>query len=68
MTDYTGDLQLDKTEIKNIDNSTLRSIVVYIDQIAYLFNDTVRYNLELGQHFTDEEIVSELEKADYGIL
>ena len=64
LTDYTGDLQLDKTEIKNIDNSTLRSIVVYIDQIAYLFNDTVRYNLELGQHFTDEEIESALEKAD----
>ena len=64
LTDYTGNLQLDKTEIKNIDNSTLRSIVVYIDQIAYLFNDTVRYNLELGQHFTDEEIESELEKAD----
>ena len=64
LTDYTGDLQLDKTEIKNIDNSTLRSNVVYIDQTAYLFNDTVRYNLQLGQHFTDEEIESALEKAD----
>ena len=64
LTDYTGDLQLDKTEIKNIDNNTLRSNVVYIDQTAYLFNDTVRYNLELGQHFSDEEIESALEKAD----
>ncbi|WP_294761140.1 ATP-binding cassette domain-containing protein, partial [uncultured Lactobacillus sp.] len=64
LTDYTGDLQLDKTEIKNINNSTLRSNVVYIDQTAYLFNDTVRYNLQLGQHFTDEEIESALEKAD----
>ena len=64
LTDYTGDLQIDQTEIKNIDNSTLRSNIVYIDQTAYLFNDTVRYNLELGQHFTDEEIKSALEKAD----
>lgn len=64
LTDYTGDLQIDQTEIKNMDNSTLRSNIVYIDQTAYLFNATMRYNLELGQHFTDEEIKSALEKAD----
>lgn len=64
LTDYTGDLQIDQNEIKNMDNSTLRSNIVYIDQTAYLFNATVRYNLELGQHFTDEEIKSALEKAD----
>ena len=64
LTDYTGELELDNTEYKNIANSTLRANIVYIDQTAYLFNDTVRYNLELGQHFTDEEIKSALEKAD----
>ncbi|MEB3362781.1 ATP-binding cassette domain-containing protein [Lactobacillus sp. R2/2] len=66
LTDYTGELELDNTEYKNIANSTLRANIVYIDQTAYLFNDTVRYNLELGQHFTDEEKNLHWKRLIYG--
>ena len=35
-----------------------------MDQIPYLFNGTIRYNLELGEHFSDQEIFDALRKAD----
>lgn len=35
-----------------------------MEQTPYLFNDTVRYNLTLGEHFTDNEIIDALKKAN----
>ena len=38
--------------------------MIYVDQIPYLFNGTIRYNLELGEYFSYQEIFDDLRKAD----
>ena len=41
----------------------MRSHVLYLEQQPYLFNDTVRANICLGEHFSDHEIVSALNES-----
>ncbi|MDK6514402.1 ATP-binding cassette domain-containing protein, partial [Klebsiella oxytoca] len=61
---YTGEIQLNKVELNRIKYSALQKILLYVEQTPYLFNDTVRYNLTLGEHFTDNEIIDALKKAN----
>lgn len=61
---YTGEIQLNKVELNRIKYSALQKILLYVEQTPYLFNDTVRYNLTLGEHFTDIEIIDALKKAN----
>ncbi len=43
-----------------------KNFLLYVEQTPYLFNDTVRYNLTLGEHFADNEIIDALKKLIYG--
>lgn len=61
---YQGSLTLDGVEIRDCQPASLNQVVLYIDQTPYLFNDTIRYNLELGEHFSDAELQAALERAD----
>ena len=59
--EYRGSLRLNKLEMQKISYSAIRDKVIYVDQSPYLFNDTIRYNLELGQKFTKKELTAALE-------
>lgn len=61
---YTGEIQLNKVELNRLKYSALQKILLYVEQTPYLFNDTVRYNLTLGEDFTDNEIIDALKKAN----
>lgn len=61
---YQGSIRLNNIEEKEISYDSLRQTAIYIDQTPYLFDDTVLYNLTLGENFPSEQINSVLEKID----
>ncbi len=59
-----GDILLDGTPIRDISKVSLRDSLGYVTQESYLFNQTIRENLQLGKAgATDEEIWTALEMA-----
>jgi len=53
----SGTIEIDGTNIKDIDNEHLRSNVNYINQRTNLFNESVLYNMQYGND-VDEKIIS----------
>ena len=52
-----GNVLLDGKDVKEYDLTDLRRGVAYVDQNTFLFSDTIRNNLKLGnEHVTDEEM------------
>ncbi len=60
---YEGSIKINNLELRNIDIESLYNNIIYIEQNTYLFNNTVRENISMGEEYTDEEIISALEKA-----
>ena len=61
----SGEIEIDGRTLKNIPFSELRSGVALITQESFVFNATVRDNLQLGQpNATDMELWSALEAAN----
>jgi ATP-binding cassette subfamily C protein LapB len=53
-----GSIQIDSTDIRQIDPADLRKNIGYVPQDIYLFHGSVRDNITLGSdHVTDEEIL-----------
>lgn len=61
---YQGSVKINNHDEKTLSYDAIRETLIYVDQIPYLFNGTIRYNLELGEHFSDQEIFDALRKAD----
>lgn len=61
--DYHGSIKFYGQEINTIPKEVMRSHVLYLEQQPYLFNDTVRANICLGEHYSDNEIVSALNES-----
>jgi ATP-binding cassette, subfamily C, bacterial len=53
----SGSIEIDGTNIKDIDNDYLRANVNYINQRTNLFNESVLYNMQYGND-VDEKIIS----------
>lgn len=53
---YTGQICYDGTELKRLDNGHLKKLVTVIHQKTYIFNDTIRYNICLGEDFSETEL------------
>lgn len=53
---YTGQICYDGTELKQLDNGQLKKLVTVIHQNTFIFNDTIRYNICLGEDFSEEEL------------
>lgn len=53
---YTGQICYDGTELKHLDNGQLKKLVTVIHQQTYIFNDTIRYNICLGENFSEAEL------------
>jgi ATP-binding cassette subfamily B protein len=62
-----GKILLDGTELSSVNLHALRQSVAYVDQNTFLFSDTIKNNLKLGnQNATDEEIKTacQISRAD----
>lgn len=56
LTDYEGSITLSNQELKQLSGRHIRENILYIDQTPYLFEGTIRYNITLGQDFTEKQI------------
>lgn len=61
--DYEGSARFGQVELQAISGKELRENILYIDQAPYLFSGTIRDNITLGEHFTEEEIQKVVEEA-----
>lgn len=55
---YGGEVRYGNFEQRSISLDSLYRHVAYVDQQVYLFQDTMRYNITLGQPYTDEEVMA----------
>lgn len=53
---YTGSIRYDGRELHDIDADRLRGLVTVIHQNTFIFNDTVRFNICLGEDFPEEAL------------
>lgn len=54
--DYQGTVRYDGVELHDIAPDMLRELVTVIHQNTFIFNDTLRFNICLGEDFTDEAL------------
>lgn len=60
-----GTIQIDGTDIKQLNLQSLRGLIGLVTQDSILFNDSIRANIALGKEdATDEEIVEALKIAN----
>lgn len=60
-----GSIQIDGTDIRDLDLRDLRAMMGLVTQDSILFNDSIKNNLKLGKEdATDEEIVQALKTAN----
>ncbi|MDD5359753.1 MAG: ABC transporter ATP-binding protein [Sulfurovaceae bacterium] len=62
----SGEIFYDGIESKNIALSTIRENIHLILQQPKLFNDTIRFNLTLGESFSEDQIENAIELAQLG--
>ncbi len=58
--DYQGGICYDGVELRQLDILELRKIVTVIHQNTHIFNDTIRYNICLGEEFPEEDFENAL--------
>ena len=61
--DYSGDILFNGQQLRDIDRSSLYHRAGYIAQTTYLFNDTLRNNICLGDDFSGEQLAHAVETA-----
>ena len=61
--DYTGSILFNGQQLRDIDRQSLYQRVGYIAQTTYLFNDTLRSNICLGEDFPEEQLTHAVETA-----
>lgn len=61
--EYTGSILYGNIEQRDADLESLYNYMAYVDQQVYLFQDTVRFNITLGQDYTDEEILAAISRC-----
>lgn len=59
----SGIIKIDDDNLDDIDLRAWRHSIGYVPQDTFLFHDTIRQNVTLGDAFTDEKIKTALEKA-----
>ncbi|WP_029450712.1 ATP-binding cassette domain-containing protein [Clostridium algidicarnis] len=60
---YGGLVYYDELELGNIEQKSLRNLVGFIDQNTYILNESIRYNITLGEEFSDEVLNDVLVKS-----
>lgn len=60
---YSGKVFYGDTEQREIDLESLYHKIAYVDQQVYLFQDTLRFNITLGENYSDNNISAVLKKC-----
>lgn len=60
---YSGNVYYGKFEQRNVNPESLYRYIAYVDQQVYLFQDTVRFNITLGQPYSDAEVTEVLKQC-----
>ncbi len=63
LSDYIGSVTVYGNELKTVNNKQIRDEIIYLDQTPYMFEGTIQENIELGQHFLDEDLWTALKDA-----
>lgn len=63
LTNYEGNVRISGHELKEIDGQSLREELLYLDQIPYIFDETIRENITLNEEFSEEEILQAIEDS-----
>lgn len=53
---YTGEILYDGTELRDIAPENLRKLATVIHQNTFIFNDTIRFNICLGEDFPEDAL------------
>lgn len=53
---YTGEIYYDDMELREINLQTLHNFVTVIHQNMFIFNDSIRFNICMGESFSDKEL------------
>lgn len=61
--DYGGAICYDGQELGTLDSDRIGAVLAVIHQNVYLFNETVRENILLHEHFSDQELAAAIEKS-----
>lgn len=64
----SGSIEIDGTNIKDIDNDYLRANVNYINQRTNLFNESVLYNMQYGNDVDEKIIAQKLKDYELDVL
>lgn len=63
LTDYQGILRYDQTNYQHITPDSLINQVTYLDQTPFMFNDTLKNNLTMGEPYSDETITAVIQRV-----
>ena len=53
------------TDINDIDRTSFYKNISYVMQEDYIYDNIIKYNIDLGKHHTEKEIKNALEKAEF---
>lgn len=68
LNDYVGELRINDMNVKDLDDHSLLKNIAYVSQNAYIFSDTLRFNLSLGDNIDDEIMIKILKDLDLAAL
>ena len=63
LTGYQGSLTWDNNEYRELSLRSLHKQIAYVDQLAYIFDGSLRYNITLGRETTEEELKTAIKRA-----
>ncbi|MDF7639632.1 ABC transporter ATP-binding protein [Lactobacillus sp. ESL0791] len=63
LTGYHGKLAWDGIDYATIDKNSLRQQLAYVDQTAYIFDGSLRFNITLGRSVTDQALQTAINQA-----
>lgn len=61
--DYAGNIYINNSELKDINIVSLYDKIMYISQEPYIFTDSLKFNITLGDDISDDLVLSVLEKV-----
>ena len=58
-------ITLNDIDINDIDRVSFYNDVAYVMQEDYIYDSTVKYNVELGKEYNEQEIIDSLNKSEF---
>ena len=58
-----GEITIGDVDINKIDRNKLREDMAVVLQDAFLFKDTIKENIKMGEYFSDKEVINSLKKV-----